>query len=105
MAATPDQIQLISMLAGGALASLVVIVLVFRTRRRFAGWRRVNKVPPAALDLADLHAMLQAGTITPLEFERLKAVISRQFATRHAPNATLDRARGFDVLPPIDDLD
>ena len=89
----------------GAFTAIVVLVVVGRARRRLAQRRNSLETPHPAIDLADLHAMLNAGTITPQEFERLKAVVSRRFATRHVPNAPLERARGFDVLPPVKDLD
>jgi hypothetical protein len=104
MPGTARELQLIFLLAGGAVALLVVVVLIARARRRSARRSEAQETPPA-IDLADLHAMLNAGTISQQEFDRLKAVVTRRFATRHVPNAPLERARGFDVLPPIDDID
>ena len=85
---------------GGTLFILVSVFVAFTTfvfivrmRRRSAK----HAEPPASdpFDLADIHSMLQAGTITADESERLTSLLLKQ---REGVSEPPDGKRGFDVL-------
>ena len=80
---------------GGAFVGYAAFVLTARTIRRNA--RRQQQAAQSTFSFADLQAMKSAGTITPEEFERLKAALLAQGASTEAPPG----ARGFDVIPSV----
>jgi hypothetical protein len=84
-------------ISGLAFGAFVCFVVVMRVNRRMA---RRGKSPTidSGFDIADLHDMMQAGTISAEEFDRLTAATARQRGVSSALPAS--GKRGFDVLPP-----
>ena len=79
----------------GSFLGFLTLIASLRVARRFAA-RRLDQPMNVDLSVADAHRMLQKGTITPEEFERLKQVIFERRAERERA-AAAERA----LMPPV----
>lgn len=82
-----------------AFLGFVVFILLMQAVRRAA----TRHDGPAGTDfsVAELHAMLSAGQLTPEEFERARrSILSRERASAALPPPP--RERGFEVVLPTD---